>query len=64
MISMLVLSMVICGLEPWSGEDYTTGICCFSANHASLRSKSNTGCLGNVIMCPSGADCCFSELAL
>ena len=39
---MLASSMVNCGFEPWSGQttDYKIGICCFSAKHAPLRSKS------------------------
>jgi hypothetical protein len=36
------LSVVDHGFEPWSGQakDYKIGICCFSAKHAALRSKS------------------------
>ena len=42
MVSMLALSAVDRGFEPWSGqtEDYKIGICSFSANHAALRRKS------------------------
>ena len=71
MVSVLASSTVDRGFEPRSGQikDYKLGICCFSAKHAALRRKSNTGQLGIRIMCPSGAtrlpaDCCFSELAL
>ena len=41
MISVLASSMVNCGFEPRSGQttDYNIGICCFSAKHATLRSK-------------------------
>jgi hypothetical protein len=43
MVSMLALSAVDRGFEPWSGqtEDYKIGICSFSANHAALRRKSD-----------------------
>jgi hypothetical protein len=43
MVSVLALSVVDRGFEPWSGQtkDYKTGICCFSAiKHAALRRKS------------------------
>jgi hypothetical protein len=69
MVSVLALSVVDRGFEPWLGQtkDYKIGICCFSAKHLGERAK--TGWLGIRIMCPSGAtclpkDCCFSELAL
>ena len=41
-VSMLASSVVDRGFEPWSGQtkDYKIGICCFSARHAALRSKS------------------------
>ena len=59
------------GFEPWSSQnkEYEIGICCFSAKHSALRSKSKTGWLEIGIMCQSGVaclptDCCFSELAL
>jgi len=50
-------------------NDCETGICCFSAKHASLRSRAKTDWLGIKIMSLSEetclpADCCFSELAL
>ena len=68
MVSVIALSAVDRGFEPLSGQtkDYKIGICCFSAKHASLRSKSKDWLAR---MCPSGAtwlsaDCCFSELAL
>jgi hypothetical protein len=34
--------VVYCRFEPWSGQakDYEIGICCFSAKHVALRSKS------------------------
>ena len=69
MISMLASSAVECGFQPRLGQtkDYRTGICCFSAKHATLRKK--TGWLEIWIMCPNGVtwlypDCFFSELAL
>jgi hypothetical protein len=42
MLSVLASSAVYHGLEPRSGQtkDYKIGICCFSAKHAALRSKS------------------------
>ena len=42
MVSFFALSVVDHGFEPWSGQakDYKIGICCFSAKHAALRSKS------------------------
>ena len=41
MVSVLASSVVDRGLEPRSGQtkDYKIGICCFSAEHASLRRK-------------------------
>ena len=36
MVSMLLLSVVDRGFELWLGQ---IGICCFSAKHASLKSK-------------------------
>jgi hypothetical protein len=42
MLRMFILSVVDTGNEHRSGhtKDYRIGICCFSANHAVLRSKS------------------------
>jgi hypothetical protein len=42
MVSVLVSSAVDRGFEPQSSQtkDYKIGICCFSTNHATLRSKS------------------------
>ena len=42
MVSVLALSVVDRGFQPWSGQtkDYTIGICCFSAKQAALRRKS------------------------
>jgi hypothetical protein len=42
MVSMLASSVVDRGFETRSGQtkDYTIAICCFSAKHAALRSKS------------------------
>jgi hypothetical protein len=42
MISVLALSAVDRGFEPWSGQtkDYKIGICCYLAKHAALRRKS------------------------
>ena len=63
MVSKLASSAVDRGFETWSGQtkDYKIGIC--------IKEKKQTGWLGIIIMCPSGATClpanyCFSELAL
>ena len=42
MVSMLALSAIDRGFEPWSGQtkDYKIGICCYLAKHAALRRKS------------------------
>ena len=42
MVGVLALSAVDRGFESQSGQtkDYKIGICCFSAKHAALRSKS------------------------
>ena len=42
MVSVLASSAVDRGFKPRSGQtkDYKIGICCFSAKHAALRSKS------------------------
>ena len=42
MVSMLALSAIDCGFEPWSGQTkgYQIDICCFSAKNADLRNKS------------------------
>jgi hypothetical protein len=42
MVSVPASSVVDRGFEPWSGQtkDYKIVICCFSAKHAALRSKS------------------------
>jgi len=65
------LTQQILGSSPLSSQtkDYKTTICCFSAEHAPLRRKSNDWLAMNGIMCPRGStclseDCCFSELAL
>ena len=41
-VSVLASSVIHRGFEPRSGQtkDYTIGICCFSAKHAALKSKS------------------------
>ena len=41
MVSVLASSVVDRGFEPRSGQtkDYKIGICCFSANHTELMSK-------------------------
>jgi hypothetical protein len=46
MVCIFASSAVDHGFETWSGQtdDYKIEICCFSAKHAALRSKSK-GCL-------------------
>jgi hypothetical protein len=78
MVSVLAVSVVDRGFEPWSGQtkDYKIGTCCLSTKHAALRSKSKdwlarnqnnvsewSECVSEWSECLS-ADCCFSELAL
>ena len=43
MVSVLASIAVDLAFEPWSGQakDYQIVICCFSAKHNALRSKSN-----------------------
>ena len=42
MVGVLASSVVDCMFEPRAGQtkDYNIGICCFSAKHAALSSKS------------------------
>jgi hypothetical protein len=42
MVRVLASSVVNRGFDPRSGQtkDYAIGICCFSAKHSALRSKS------------------------
>jgi hypothetical protein len=49
MASILASSAVDRGFEPRSDQtkDYKIGSCCFSANHAALRSKSKDGLAQN-----------------
>ena len=70
MVSVLASSAGGRGFDPRPGQtkDIKIGICCFSARHAALRSKSKDWlprvrimCLGKVACLP--ADCCFRELA-
>ena len=70
-VGVLAASVVYRGVGSLSGQtkDYENVFCCFYANHAALRHKTNTDWLGIGVMCPSGAicipaDCCFSDLAL
>ena len=71
MVSMLASSVVDHVLEPQSGQtkDYKIGICCFSANHTALRSKSKDWLARNQNNVSEWSDmsiryCCSSELAL
>ena len=70
MVSMLISSMLDCGLEPCTGQtkDYEFAICCYYARHTALRRKSKDW-VGIRIMCLSRVtylcvDDCVSELAL
>ena len=49
MDSVLTSSVVDRGFKPWLGKtkDYKIGICCFSAKHAALRSKSKDWSIRN-----------------
>ena len=49
MDSVLTSSVVDRGFKPWLGKtkDYKIGICCFSAKHAALRSKSKDWSIQN-----------------
>ena len=49
MVSVLVSRAIDCGFEPRSGQtkEYKIGMCCVSAKHASLRSKSKDWLAGN-----------------
>jgi hypothetical protein len=71
MVSMLTLSAVYCGFEPWLGQtkDYKIGICSLSFKYKALRRKSKDWLARNQNNVSSGVtclstDCCFSELAL
>ena len=71
MISVLASSAIDRGFEPLSGQtkDYKIGMCCFSAKHAALRSKSKDWLTRNHDNVSewsdlSIADCCYSELAV
>ena len=72
MVSVLASIVVDRGFEPRSGQtkDDKIGVCCFSANHATLTRKNHDWLARNQNkVCPSGAtclsaDCCFSELVL
>ena len=58
MVSMLTLSEVDRGFEPWSGQtkDYKIGICCFSDKHTALRRKSNDWLAWNQNNVPEWSD--------
>jgi hypothetical protein len=60
-----VIGVVNRGFEPRSGQpkDYKIGMCCFSAKHAALRSKSKDWLAQNQnnVSEWSDRDCCFRE---
>ena len=73
MVSMLATSVVDRGFKSRSDQtkDFNINICCFSAQHVALRSKSKDWSVGsNRIICPVSeatclpTNCCYSELAL
>ena len=43
MVRVLAFSVKDCGFKSWSSQtkDYKNDMCCFSADHAALRSKNN-----------------------
>jgi hypothetical protein len=63
MISVLASSSVDRRFESRLGQtiDYKIGICCFSANHTVLRSKSTL--TGIRIKCQSGATCVLDSVS-
>ena len=69
MDSVLTFSAVDHGFDPWSDQtkDNKIDICCYSAKHAAIRSKSKNWFVRNP--CPSEATClpvgcCLSEIVL
>ena len=67
MVSMLDSIVVERGFQPRFGQtkDYKIAICCISAKHAALRSKSKTGWLRIRMFewsIRSTRDCCYIEL--
>ena len=69
MVSVVAQSTVDRGFESLSGQakEFKIGFCCLSAKHVEIGSKSKTGRLRIMKMCPSeaiclSADCCFSEI--
>jgi hypothetical protein len=66
LVSVLASSAVDRGIEPRSGQtkDDKIDICCFSAKHAALRSKSKdwlTHYYDNISEWIDIADCCFQS---
>ena len=69
-VSVLVSSVVDHWFKPQSAQtkNYDIDICCFSANHTALRSKSKDWLARNRVICPNGetrqsANYSFSKLA-
>ena len=64
MISMLTSSAVDCEVKPRSVEtkDYKISICCFSAKHAALRSKSKDWLAWNLDNMSEWSDMSTSKL--
>ena len=63
MVFMLALDEVDCGFKPLSGQtkDFEIGICCFSANHATLRSKSKDWLALNADIVSEWSDMLFHQ---
>ena len=72
LVSVLSSNTIDLGFELLCGQtkyNYKTGMCCFSASYAALRSKSKDLLARNQYNVSdwndmSAPDCCFSELAL
>ena len=62
MVNVVATCAVDRGFELHSSQtkDYKIGICCFSAEYAALRDKTNAGRLGATCL---SAGCCFNEPA-
>ena len=63
-VSVFTSSAVDRGFKPWSGhtKDYTIDICCFSAKHAALRSKSKDWLARNQNNVPEWSDMSINRL--
>ena len=66
MVSVLASSAIDCEFDPRSGQtkEYKIGICCFSAKHAALRSKSKDWLARNQNNVSEWSDISTRQLAL